>query len=441
MGLPIAIVNIVLRTSTVTRAGFGTPIFISRHRNFDERVRTYQSLSALADDCFTDDAMYIAGTQFLANTPRVSAFKIGRRLADPVFTPINIATGTVYSMTLSAGGEEITLTYTASSGDDATDISAGLVADIPVDDPIEDYLTISDETGSVKVLPVSSSVDYTVDDKENLSIEYISTETAADCYNAIIDVDSDFYFITADDHTATFVTGMAATVQATEKVFFTSSQESSALATYTTAATDTPGVIKTNNYGRTTAMWHQSADTLFPECNYVAQNAPFAPDVESVTWDGRVLAGLPISLNTSGNPLTATQQLNLDARNCSYIVNTAAGARILGGKMGNGTWIDDQITLDCMTARVREGQEALILNQQGGKLPGGAEGVSLCEGALQASLNPFIAANSIESVKIYTENATIDNQTRTLTGMEFDAELTGAIHRIVINGNLKNQEV
>ena len=441
MGLPIVTVNIVLRTSTVSRAGFGTPIFISQHRNFVERVRTYQSLTAVAEDFFTDDAAYIAASQFTANTPKVSAFKIGRRVANPVFTPVDVAEGTTYSISLSAEGEELTISYTAVALDDAEDVATGLIADIPVSDPIEAHLTIAAAGGTVTVVPTSTSVEYTVTDKTNMSITYTSTETAADVYNAISEVDSDFYFITTDDHTAAFVDAMATVVQSTEKVYFTSSQETASLSTYTIAATDALGVLKTNNYSRTTGLWHHQADEKFPECNYVAHNAPYAPDVKAVVWDGRQLAGLPVSTNTNGNQITATQIQNLDARNASYIVNTAAGARVLGGKMADGTWIDDQITLDTMTARVREGQEALILNQQGSKLPGGLEGISLCEGALQSSLNPFIAAKSITRADIFTENAVIDNQTRTLSGMEFTAYLTGAILRVVINGNLENQEV
>lgn len=441
MGLPIATVNIVLRTSTVTRAGFGTPVFISRHRNFVERIRTYQSMTAVAEDFFTDDAAYIAAGQFLANTPRVSAFKIGRRVANPTFAPLNIAVGTTHSLSLLANGEALTIDYTAIADDTAADIATALVADIPLADPILDHLNITVAGGTVVVAPTSSSVEYVVVAKTNLSASYASTETAADVYAAITEVDSDFYFVTADDHTAAFVDAMATVIQASEKVYFTSSQEVASLTTYTVAATDALGVLKTNNYSRTTGMYHHEADAKFPECNYVAHNAPYSPDVRAVVWDGRILAGLPASLNASGNQISSTQIQNLDARNASYIVNTAAGLRVLGGKMANGTWIDDQVTLDCMTARVREGQEALILNQQGSKLPGGVEGVGLCEGELASSLNPFVAAKSIVGYQISTSAATIDQQTRTLTGMEFTAQLTGAILRVIINGDLENQEV
>ena len=82
MGLPITRVNIVLNTRTVSRAGFGTPLFISTHKAFTERVRTYTSMEGVAEDFSVTDAAYKAANSAFSQSPSIEQIKIGRRASD-----------------------------------------------------------------------------------------------------------------------------------------------------------------------------------------------------------------------------------------------------------------------------------------------------------------------------------------------------------------------
>jgi len=445
MALPISTVNIVLRTATVTRQGFGIPLFISSHRNFQERVRTYTSLDAVGEDFNSTDTAYIAASQFFAHTPSVASLKIGRREATGSFAPTNIEAGSVHTITVVVNdGDAVTASYTSQASDTAEDIVTALQTAIALDADVSAHVTASvSGTGGDATLAfalVGAGDVYNVSDVLNMVGSYTSSEVAGDVYDAIKEEDDDFYFVTAEDHTETFTVALAARVQAESRTYFTSSSDTDALTTYSVSATDIPAKLKQGNYTRTAVIYHQDADAKFVECNYVGVNAPYSPDLprQAVVWDGRFLPGLTISKNAAGNKLSATQQLNLDNRNCSYIVTTNAGDRVLGGKTSGGEWIDNIRTLDCMTARVREGQEELLLNQAGTKVPGGLVGVALVEGKIVDALQPFISSNAISSFTVDTTGATIDQNTRELSGVTFEAILRGAIVRVKLDGSLVN---
>lgn len=446
MGLPIATVNIALRTATVSRAGFGTPIFISAHNSFMERVRTYTSLTAVGEDFSSTHAAYIAAQGVFSSSPSVAQFKIGRRATTAhSLIPTEVALGTSHGFTITVdGGDSVEASYVASGGETAFDVATALVGaitgDAEVSAKVAAVVVGVAEAAVVQLTKVAPTDEYSVSGITGISESFTTSEDAATVLTAIQEVDNDFYFVTADDHTDAFVMAMAAAIQAQEKLYFVSVQELGSINdAYSPSVTDIAAKIKQNNYDRTAVMWDEAANGKYVEANYVGVNAPYSPDQRAVVWDGRELSGVDVAKNSSGNQINTTQQLNLDSRNVSYVITTNAGPRILGGKVGSGEWIDNMRTLDCMTARVREGQEALILNQKGGKLEGGQVGIQIANSRLQQSLTPFIGSKAISSFSTNTDNAVIDPATRSLSGLEFTAILSGAILRVVITGNLENE--
>ena len=61
MSVQLAIANIALDTAVVSRQGFGTLMFVGKHNYFSERVRTYTTTLAMAEDGITtDSSIYVA---------------------------------------------------------------------------------------------------------------------------------------------------------------------------------------------------------------------------------------------------------------------------------------------------------------------------------------------------------------------------------------------
>lgn len=437
---PIVIVNVSLQTATVTRKGFGTPIFISSHNNFPERVRTYTSLTGVADDFNPTEAAYVAAQQIFSSTPSVAEFKIGRRLVDSTLTPTEVADGSVHEVTLTVlGGDTLDISVVAGVGDDEEAVSTAIKVAIDASALASKITSVVTGVGALGTLVLSRT---TVNDSFSTSklskvttTLSTSTELAAEVLDAITIEDDSFYFVTADDHSDVFVLAMAGAVEARTLFYFTANSYTTSYSTPYTV----PSVLST--YERTVVFWSQAANTVFPECAYVGANATYAPDETAVVWSGIKVAGVPLALNEQGNKLTATQEKNLFDRSMVYHTTTAVGPRVLGGKTANGTWIDEVHIRDTIVARVQEAQEALVLNQAGGKLEGGRTGVALSDAALTESLTPFIASKALESFTTDPSSATIDQNTRTLSNMKFEGVLQGAIIRVVINGTLVNATV
>ena len=445
----IATVNIVLRTATVSRAGFGTPIFIATHRGFQERIRSYASTDEVAEDFDTSSPVYVAATRVFSHDVSVSTFKVGRRESDSnTYTPENVEEGSVTSITVTVNdGDSVVASHTTGSAEDAEDIVTALAAAINGSAEVSAHVTAAvSGTGSSAVLTITPDTTtdlFNVSDFTNISEAYTTTETAADVRTAISEVDDDYYFVTAEDHSSAFIEAMADEVQSLEKMYFSSSQDNDSLTTaYSEASTDIGAVTKQNAYTRTAMIWDEEADTNFVELSFVGVNAPFSPDVSSVVWDGRSLPGISVAKNSEGNQIGSTAQTNLESRNMSYVINTSNGPRVVGGKVASGEWIDNIRLRDCMAARVQESLDTLILNQAGGKLPAGDVGIGLAEAAIGNALNRFKSARprAINRYVINTDDAVVDPGTRELTGITFDAYLTGAIIRATINGTLSNEE-
>lgn len=450
MSLPIVTVNIVLRTATVSRAGFGTPLFIARHSNFPEAVRTYPSIEAVGDDFGASEPVYKAAQIAFATTPKPTKVKIGRRqvketklaIVDPDvgdrFTAFLMVDGIDFRYRLNANYD---MPHT-----DPEDMADQIVADWDTTDPaalptnFKSHFTITASDGVVTVRPTEGSVTL-IRDITGFDVEAVSEETAGAVLDRIGEEDSDYYFVAADDHSIEFVEDLAQAVAARSKLYFTSTQDPAAYSTYRVGESQDIGAkLVEGGVSRTVVLYCQDADTLFPEMAYIAANAPFAPDEIAVVWDSIQLVNVPVGKNTKGGELTATQQLNLDRRNICYIATTGAGLRVIGGKTTDGEWIDNTHTLDTMTARVKEAQERLLLNQRGTKIGADEHGISKVEAALRASLYPFVVADSIQRYTINSERASVDFNTRKLTGMEFTAVLTGAILRVQIDGSLVNED-
>lgn len=440
MGKPISQVNMVLRTASAVRAGFGTPIFLAPSLATIRRVSTYTDTPA---DYSADHAVTAAYNAFKSPTPSVSEVKVARVASSLVLTPEAPEDGKVYSFLIGDGdGNTGTCTFTAGASSTAEDVVDNLLADIASFTDIADEVTETKSgTGASATLSITVTGNFYIKDIVGLAETYTPTETYAEALAAARLEDDSFYFVTAATKDTALVKGLADAVQALNKIYFTADSSTDTIGNpYSVASTTVSGIVKANNYSRTTSVWDEDL-TNYPECRYVGVNAPYSPDTRAVVWDGREIVGASVATNASGNEITATEQVNLDSYNASYITTTSVGPRILGGKCGNGEWIDNIRTQDTIIARVGEALDTLILNQAGKKLVGGRRGIALVESAITKALNPFVGSDAIESFTVDTSNATIDFNTRTLSGVSFTVVLAGAILRVVVDGAAVNEEV
>jgi len=432
----IANVVISLQTSGVSRQGFGTPLFAASHRSFEERVRAYNSLTAVAEDFDTSSAAYKAATAYFSNSPAPRQIKIGRREADVTLAFGTVETGKVYTVSVASGSDTVEATYTALALDTGAEVAAALKTAI---DAVLTGVVTTTVAGLTLELSSTAGDAFTVTPVLNVTQSFTTTETAAALLAAITEEDDDFYFFSADDHTASFVTAVAADIEARKKIYFfsTSAVESYGAIANPIAANDVLALVQASGYFRTAGMYAHN-DTDFPECAYVGYNAPFLAG--SVVWTNLRVA-LPFALNADGKQLTATQQNQVSARNAAF-VRKEGGLNILrGGKVAGDERIENIRGRDSLESDMKANLTNLLINQQGGKLPYTNAGLNSVRSVINSTLDIYVARTFINPNYVVTipDARDIDvskKQAQLLDDATFRAELSGAITLIDIFGTL-----
>ena len=337
----IVTVDITLNTTAVSRQGFGTPIFVSAHSYFPERSRGYTSLTSAKDDIPEDSPTYKALQGFFSQQPYVPLVYVGRRDVDEtLITPDAIVVGKVYSFGLATGtNTAVTVSHTAVVADTAEKV-VNAWATYLANSPITGVTVTKVGTGTTaKLKLVSSSDPLVISSLVRVTDSYVTTETASQVLSAIEEENTDWYFMTAEDHTEAFVLQMAEAIEARTKLYGVSVQEAGALLALTDPATDILGKLKASNYFRTIGVWHHEADSKFIECAFIGYNAPF--DAGSVTWNLERLQGVSASADpVTGKRLTYTQKNNLASRNANFVDLIDGVVATREGKVAAGEWID-----------------------------------------------------------------------------------------------------
>src|SRR3990167_1095126 len=118
-------VTITRQSRPLTRAGFGTLLFLSMHRAWDDLIKYYEGASELLDDGFAEtDPAYQAAVSYFAQDLRPELLAVGRlATADAVSVLVTtIADSTKYTIWVDGVGFDFTSDATATS----IEIEAGL---------------------------------------------------------------------------------------------------------------------------------------------------------------------------------------------------------------------------------------------------------------------------------------------------------------------------
>lgn len=158
---------------------------------------------------------------------------------------------------------------------------------------------------------------------------------------AISEENDDWYVLTHYDHTEANVLALAAYIEARKRMYFVSDDTTaSATTAYSppAASGDIVGKLADGNYTRTASLWTQESDS-FKECAFAGHNLPF--EAGKATWSYLSLNGCAAGV-INGNPLTATHQTNLAARNANFLPIIRGLTVTREGKVASGEWIDKQ---------------------------------------------------------------------------------------------------
>lgn len=437
-------VSISLETSPISRASFGTPLFIGAHNFFTDRIRVYQSISAVGEDFPTTSNEYKAANSAFSQDATPSTIKIGRVETDLVtLTPDAVtAVGQVYSVSVT-GTDDVTInaTFTTTTGSEtATDIVTDLTADLSA------IVGVTVGGTTTLTLAKSGTDPFAIGIPTRLVPTYTTSETGEASIVAIEQVDNDWYFLAAEDHTEAYVLAMATAIEARDKLYFTSVAEAGALLASVEPATETLGKLVEGGYLRTSGWFHDEADDIFPEMAYIAVGSVFDPG-KGVWANNRVEgAGGAARDPGTGISLTTTQKNNLNARRAGFVEITA-GQNVTSsqsGKVAGNEWVDVIRNRDFLQARITEQYQFYMINQP--VIPYTQSGIDATESVLSSELSKYVGTdktpNILRDIDPFTINFpraedvdALTKATRIFTGA-FDAFLSGAIQIVKITGTL-----
>ena len=448
--------RITRNTTSVNGATFNFPIFCAPHMYFAdiERVRSYGSWTELqADtDIVVGSDTYNAVRLAMTQTPAPDRVYVGRQKADSlILTPsivgVTLEYGFTVTVTETATSTAVTTisSITSDASPTAVEIATAIFTDVDTGgaNAIAN-VTAVDNTGSVSITPDAG---FTVQLKAvvRLADTYTSTETAAQLLAAIQEEDNDWYFMCASNHTEAFQLDMAASIEATgssdfPKMYFTSTASADSIVALPDPAIDVIGKLKEFGYTRTSCDWHDDADTLFPELGDVAYNGVY--QAGTTTWKFMQVAGVTAAADlVTGKRLSTGKQGFINDRNGNWMGFERGTKFMREGKTTSGEWIDIIRATDWLNDEIEVELLNLLLNQKGGKIPFTNAGQQQVKGTVDKVLDRAVGLGILESY-IPTSMPDIgdvpfaDKVARILENVKWTGYLAGAIHTIIVDGNL-----
>lgn len=427
-------VQIVTTGPAVSAAGFGTPLILSTHNYFADRVRFYSDLAGMTSDGFTaSDPTYLQASLIFAQNPRPQQVAVGKRNLLPTqrwaLTPA-VANNTLYQVKVGAS----TVSYTSDATATATEIIAGLKTAI---DALGLALTTTDQTTFLRVVATVAGAFFEVESKTPstlaLAQDHADPGVATDLA-AIQLVDDSWYAVVNPFNSRAELAAIAAWVEGQLKLFLATTQDTAVMtAAYdATGAADVGSDLHRLNYARTALMYHPNSAS-FAGAAWAGKCLPLDPGSE--TWKFKTLGGV------AATTLTATQRNNLRAKFVNWYETLAGVSVTQDGVVSDAEFIDVIRGRDWLQARLREDLFSRLVNAR--KLPFTDAGIAVIEAAVRARLKNavdvgFLASNPAPTVTVplAANVSQVDKANRYLANVLFDATIAGAIHKLQIKGRV-----
>ncbi len=426
-------VAIVVQDTAVRQAGFGTPGILT-HENFfgpnlvQEFADTTAMVTAGAD---ADGATVAAATKIFSQNPAPPTVKILKRGSTQTAMVVTVTVSqifgsTVYSVTING----TVFTFTSDATPTAAEISLGLVTAINLG---SEPVTAVDAVGSftlTKDAPLDGtlfSLDLTfrllTQDNDSLN-----DGIAAD-YAAVKAEDPDFYGVSLTSTGKLEIAALATLVEADKKIFIMNTSDDDVLSDGAGNIMETTNAAALNR----TAIMYSQENFDFAGPAWLGNRLPSIPG--SSTWKFKTLSGVTV------DDLNPTEISNIDSNNGNHYTPVGGVNISREGKMASGRFIDITRGIDWLDARIGEELFGLLVNNE--KLKFTDEGITAIQSKIEAVLlqgvaNGLIAADPefTVTVPLAKDVSSNDKALRQLTGVKFKATLAGAIHSVVVNGEV-----
>lgn len=266
-------------------------------------------------------------------------------------------------------------------------------------------------------------------------LPYVATDAIATTLAAMRAASTGWYGLILTDRTKATVQSAATWVEGDKSTLFITASNESAIIN-TTPSADTSSLawfLQNSGYVRTAVLYHQDADTDFPDAAWMG--LCFTYDPGSETWKFKNLK----SQSTSN--LTTTQSFNALGKNANTYEFVGGVGITQNGTSGQGEFLDITRGSDWLKSNIQNLVYTVLVNNQ--KVPYTDGGIALIQSQVQRALQQAVDQNflsddpaPIVTVPLAASVPSIDKANRVLRNVNFTGTLAGAIHSVIIQGTL-----
>lgn len=437
----IVTVTITKGTRTVALQSFGTPVILGpSNRIGSDLYRVYSDPADMLTDGFLiSDPEYIHAVALDAQPIKPAQWVIGKFTAAvaqvDTFAVNTLTSSHQYKFTLNS----IVISYTASGGDTQQSILAALLTAIGVAFPSNPPVTGSvTGSGPGALLTLTSTVagvgvSYTAIDSQLTHVALTPNHSIVNdlvtLQNGVLPA-AQFYGVLITSKAKADILQMAAYIETQLLIYLSASLDSDLL---TSASTDVATALKGLSYNRTAVLYSAQANTNAPDAAWMGYMLPTTPGIGN--WAQKVLVGV-----TPDN-LTGTQITNLISKNCNFYVPLAGAGITLYGIMASGEYIDVTIFLDWLASTIQTNEVAILTDPNNLKIPYTNQGIGQLENGVRSALqqgqnNQGLVSGWTVTAPDVANVVAADKASRTLNNLDFQAELAGAINKVIIGGSV-----
>lgn len=255
-------------------------------------------------------------------------------------------------------------------------------------------------------------------------------ETFADAYNAIVLENNDFYGVMITSKNPDDQLAISALVETSEKIYGLSTDDKHAL--ISNNEENILHKLHELKRERTYVIYHGEGDKNYIEAAWFG--LMFSYEAGSASWAYKALSGVV------ADGLTANDRTAINSKNGNYFTRFGINNIVFEGKSAGGKWLDAVQGIDWLNNILKTS----IANAfaQASKIPYTIDGLAIIENTLRYALSEAASRTIIdkESIEIFlpqiNDIAPDIRNSRMLPDVRFNARLTGALHRIKINGTI-----
>lgn len=256
----------------------------------------------------------------------------------------------------------------------------------------------------------------------------IGRATAASAYaddiDDIIDASDDWYALVPLDKAKANIIALAAKIEGLKKIMFAVTADADVK---NGVAGNVAKTLEAATYDRTLLLYSEETDNW---ANAALAGKCLSEDPGSITFKFKTLNGI------TADTLTETQITNISGDKCNYYTLVGGVNIIQEGVVASGEYADVIRDIDWLEARIKEDVFEMLANAK--KVPYTDAGVAQVENVLRGRLQNAVTVGVLSTFSISTPKvstiSSADKLARTLPDVTFDGTLSGAIHKVEING-------